>query len=79
MSEQDFHNDVIDRLARIETQQVAINDKFEGWHKDLADTGVVAREALQSAKSSHHRINDLYIVAGLIVAFVSFIINLFKN
>jgi hypothetical protein len=79
MSEQDFHNDVIDRLARIETKQTSIDDQLKSRNNDLDEIGVIAREARQSAKSAHHRIDSMYVVATLIAGIVSWFLTYLKG
>lgn len=79
MGEHDFQSDVIDRLARIEEQLRQISVVVNGHDAEITDMKETAVIARQSAKSAHHRIDYIYIIAGSIAAAVSFVINYFKG
>lgn len=55
MPREDFEREVLQRLSRIESRQDACTER----HECLRDTERTAREALQSAKSAHHRIDNM--------------------
>lgn len=79
MGEYDFQSEVIDRLARIEEQVRQISTVVNGHDAEITDMKETAVIARQSAKSAHHRIDYIYIIAGSIAAAVSFVINYFKG
>lgn len=79
MSEYEFNNEVIDRLARIETKMEAINEQCASRNSELDEIGIAAREALQSAKSAHHRINSMYIIATGIAGIVSWLLTYLRG
>lgn len=78
MSEEQFQTQILIKLGKIEEKLENIEAKVEAMDKELEAVHETALIAQQSAKSAHHRINTMYIIAGAIFAVVSFIVNYFK-
>ncbi|WP_371380920.1 hypothetical protein [Sporomusa aerivorans] len=68
MGEKDFQQDVIDRLARIETKQDTTMATVEDHSKTLVQHGkdIVATDA--RARSAHHRVDSIFLTAGIVGA-----------
>ena len=77
MGDHDFQQEVIDRLARIETNQVATMDTVKEQSKTLIGHGERITAVESSSKSAHHRIDGIFVCAGTLGTFagglVSFI------
>lgn len=80
MGEHDFQTEVLDRLARIETQQTMMYDQFKSAQHDLDSVNDIASKAMHSTQSAHHRLNeiktDVLIIGGIISFFVTLIFRL---
>lgn len=68
MSEYDFQQAVIDRLARIETKQDYIASTVSKHSEEIELQGKLLVEATSSTKSAHHRIDGVYAAAASIGA-----------
>lgn len=66
MSEKDFQQDVIDRLARMETKMDATMQTVAEQGKTLAQHSTLIEGVCNSAKSAHKRIDGIYCAAGVI-------------
>lgn len=79
MSERDFQTEVLERMARLEAQ---LNEALESVHKlqeQFQATKEMAIIADQRGRSAHHRINSMYVIAGIIGGVISFIVDYFRH
>ena len=79
MSERDFQMEVIERMARMEAQ---LNEALDSVHKlqeQFQATKELAIIADQRGRSAHHRINSMYVIAGIIGGVISFIVDYFRH
>lgn len=79
MSERDFQTEVLERMARLEAQ---LNEALDSVHKlqeQFQATKELAIIADQRGRSAHHRINSMYVVAGIIGGIISFIVDYFRH
>ncbi|AXB81142.1 hypothetical protein ACG98G_10410 [Megasphaera hexanoica] len=79
MSERDFQTEVLERMARLEAQ---LNEALDSVHKlqeQFQATKELAIIADQRGRSAHHRINSMYVIAGIIGGVISFIVDYFRN
>ncbi|WP_292018382.1 hypothetical protein [Megasphaera sp. UBA4382] len=79
MSERDFQMEVLERMARLEAQ---LNEALDSVHKlqeQFQATKELAIIADQRGRSAHHRINSMYVVAGIIGGIISFIVDYFRH
>lgn len=79
MSERDFQTEVLERMARLEAQ---LNEALESVHKlqeQFQATKELAIIADQRGRSAHHRINSMYVIAGIIGGVISFIVDYFRH
>ena len=79
MSERDFQTEVLERMARLEAQ---MNEALESVHKlqeQFQATKEMAIIADQRGRSAHHRINSMYVIAGIIGGVISFIVDYFRH
>ncbi|WP_298589833.1 hypothetical protein [uncultured Megasphaera sp.] len=79
MSERDFQTEVLERMARLEAQ---LNEALESVHKlqeQFQATKELAIIADQRGCSAHHRINSMYVIAGIIGGVISFIVDYFRH
>lgn len=74
MSDHDFQTEVIDRLARIETQQSMMSNQIHALQEELESVKQIALEARQSSNSAHHRIDFIFWLAAALGALVSFFV-----
>lgn len=79
MGEHEFQAEVISRLARIEENQHLMEHRVNGIEDKLDKTNEVALIAEQRGKSAHHRINGIYVIAGIIASIVSYVTGLFRH
>jgi len=75
--EKDFQQEVIDRLARIETKQDSTAETVKQNTTTINQHSIEITENKQSVKSAHHRIDGIYATAGIIGGAVSFVVQLF--
>jgi hypothetical protein len=64
----DFQQEVIDRLARIETKQDATAETVKQNTATINQHSIDITENRQSAKSAHHRIDGIFLTAGIVGA-----------
>lgn len=79
MSERDFQTEVLERMARLEAQ---LNESLDSVHKlqeQFQATKELAIIADQRGRSAHHRINSMYVIAGIIGGIISFIVDYFRH
>lgn len=79
MSERDFQTEVLERMARLEAQ---LNEALDSVHKlqeQFQATKELALIADQRGRSAHHRINSMYVIAGIIGGIISFIVDYFRH
>lgn len=79
MSEHDFQTEVLERMARMEAQ---LNEALDSVHKlqeQFQATKELAIIADQRGRSAHHRINSMYVIAGIIGGIISFIVDYFRH
>lgn len=79
MSERDFQMEVLERMARLEAQ---LNEALDSVHKlqeQFQATKELAIIADQRGRSAHHRINSMYVIAGIIGGVISFIVDYFRH
>lgn len=76
MGEKDWQQEVIDRLARIETKQDATAKTVECNTTTINQHNERITRTEESAKSAHHRLNGLMATAGFVGGAVSFVIQL---
>ena len=79
MSERDFQTEVLERMARREAQ---LNEALDSVHKlqeQFQATKELAIIADQRGRSAHHRINSMYVIAGIIGGVISFIVDYFRH
>lgn len=79
MSERDFQTEVLERMARLEAQ---LNEALDSVHKlqgQFQATKELAIIADQRGRSAHHRINSMYVIAGIIGGIISFIVDYFRH
>lgn len=79
MSERDFQTEVLERMARLEEQ---LNEAMDSVHKlqeQFQATKELAIIADQRGRSAHHRINSMYVIAGIIGGIISFIVDYFRH
>ncbi len=79
MSEHDFQTEVLERMARLEAQ---LNEALDSVHKlqeQFQTTKELAIIADQRGRSAHHRINSMYVIAGIIGGVISFIVDYFRH
>ena len=79
MSEYELAKEMLAKVTRIEAMVEAMKEKYEPMTEDLKEATRIAIIAEQSAKSAHHRIDTMYIIAGIIGGVVSFIVGLFQR
>lgn len=72
----EFQQEVIDRLARIETKQDATAETVKQHTETINHHSIEITKNEQSAKSAHHRIDGIYATAGLIGGVAGFITKL---
>lgn len=79
MSERDFQTEVLERMARLEAQ---LNEALDSVHK-LQEQFQATKELViiadQRGRSAHHRINSMYVIAGIIGGIISFIVDYFRH
>ena len=68
MGEKDFQQEVIDRLARIETKQDAHAETVNEHSKIIASHSERITVNEQRAKSAHHRVDGIFLTAGMVGA-----------
>lgn len=79
MSERDFQTEVLERMARLEEQ---LNEALDSVHKlqeQFQATKELAIIADQRGRSAHHRINSMYVIAGIIGGIISFIVDYLRH
>ncbi|WP_294000163.1 hypothetical protein [uncultured Megasphaera sp.] len=79
MSERDFQTEILERMARLEAQ---LNEALDSVHKlqeQFQTTKELAIIADQRGRSAHHRINSMYVIAGIIGGVISFIVDYFRH
>jgi hypothetical protein len=74
LGEKDFQQEVIDRLARIETKQDSTAETVKQNTATINQHSIEITENRQSTRSAHHRINGIYASAGVVGGAVSFVI-----
>lgn len=79
MGEKDFQQEVIDRLARIETKQDAHAETVGEHSKVIASHSERITVTEQSAKSAHHRIDGIYATAGAIGGLVGGVVQFISS
>lgn len=79
MSEQEYKEEIVQRLAAIETQLELMQKNMEALTEKLDKTNQTAIIASQASKSAHHRISTMYCIAGAIGAVVSFVVDFFRR
>jgi len=68
LGEKDFQQEVIDRLARIETKQDAMAKTVECNTTTINQHSERITKVEESTKSAHHRIGGIYAAAGTLGA-----------
>ena len=68
MGERDFQEEVIDRLARIETKQDIHGETVAEQGKTISAHSISIEGTSNSVKSAHHRIDGICATAGLLGA-----------
>ena len=66
MGENDFQNEIIDRLARIETKLDSTIETVTKQSDKLDEHGTCITRLQESTKSAHNRIDGIYISAGML-------------
>lgn len=79
MSEHDFQAEVLERLSRLEAQSAQALDTIKQLESRFQETNELTIIADQRARSAHHRINSMYVIAGAIGGLISFIVNYFRH
>lgn len=79
MSEHDFQSEVLERLSRLEVQSAQALDTIKQLEAQFQETKELAIIADQRARSAHHRINSMYVIAGIIGGIISFIVDYFRH
>lgn len=79
MSEHDFQAEVLERLCRLEEQSKRALDTAKKLEEQFRETRELAIVADQRGRSAHHRINSMYIIAGIIGGIISFIVDYFRH
>ncbi|MDD4601727.1 MAG: hypothetical protein PHQ46_11855 [Negativicutes bacterium] len=75
MGEKDFQQEVIDRLARIETKQDATAETVKQNTTTINQHSIDITENRQSAKSAHHRIDGIFWGAGILGGVAGTVVN----
>nr|DAE69871.1 MAG TPA: hemolysin [Caudoviricetes sp.] len=79
MSEHDFQTEVLERMSRLETQSKQALDTVKKLEEQFQATKELAIIADQRGRSAHHRINSMYVIAGIIGGVISFIVDYFRH
>lgn len=79
MSEHDFQTEVLERMSRLEAQSKQALDTVKKLEEQFQATKELAIIADQRGRSAHHRINSMYVIAGIIGGIISFIVNYFRH
>lgn len=79
MSEHDFQVEVLERMARIDAQLKEAMDSLHKLEEQFQETQKLAIVADQRGRSAHHRINSMYVIAGIIGGIISFIVDYFRH
>lgn len=79
MSENEFQGKVLNKLGSIEAKQDAMYDELRTHQTDIKELKEISTQALESAKSAHHRINTLYIVGGVVASIITYFISLLQQ
>lgn len=79
MSEHDFQAEVLERLCRLEEQSKRALDTAKKLEEQFRETRELAIVADQRGRSAHHRINSMYIIAGIIGGIISFIVDYLRH
>lgn len=79
MSEHDFQMEALERLSRLEAQSAQALETIKQIEAQLQETKELAIIVDQRARSAHHRINSMYVIAGAIGGLISFIVNYFRH
>lgn len=77
MSERDFQTEVLERMARIDAQLKEALDSVHKLEEQFQETQKLAIVADQRGRSAHHRINGMYVIAGIIGGVISFVVDFF--
>jgi len=75
MGEKDFQQEVIDRLARIETKQDATQATVSGHSTAINQHSERITVTEQWAKSAHHRIDGIFLGAGILGGVAGTVVN----
>ncbi|NME28827.1 hypothetical protein HF872_09380 [Megasphaera hexanoica] len=79
MSERDFQTEVLERMARIDAQLKEALDSVHKLEEQFQETQKLAIVADQRGRSAHHRINGMYVIAGIIGGVISFVVDFFRH
>lgn len=79
MREYDFQSEVLERLSRLEAQSAQALDTIKQLESQFQATKELAIIADQRGRSAHHRINSMYVIAGIIGGIISFIVDYFRH
>jgi len=75
LPEKDFQQEVIDRLARIETKQDATAETVKLNTTTINQHSIDITENKQSLKSAHHRIDGIFWGAGILGGAAGTVVN----
>jgi hypothetical protein len=75
----DFQQEVIDRLARIETKQDATAKTVDLNTSTINQHSIDITENKQSTKSAHHRIDGIFLTAGMFGADAGWVADFVKK
>ena len=76
MSVDDFQQQVLSKLSAIEAKQEMFNDTQKEHTMSIKEIQKQAIEAIQSAKSAHHRIDGIRKDATIIASLVGFFVTI---
>ena len=79
MGEKEFQQEVIDRLARIETKQDATMKTVEEHSTIIANHSERIVKNEESTKSAHHRITNIWATAGVLGTLAGGAVNLISS
>lgn len=74
-----FEEEVIDRLARIETKQDSTMETVSDHSKTINSHSIIIAEVNASAKSAHHRIDGIFWGAGALGGIAGTLVNVFAS
>lgn len=79
MSENNFEREMRDRLIRIETKQDYMIQTVDNHSEVINKHSERITKVEESTKSAHHRIDGIYLAAGLFGALAGTITNFFAS